>query len=361
MIPACEPEEFRHFSEQDKKWFRRWLDWADENRDYLRNTRTILGQPAVGKVDGTSAIVNGKGYLFLFNPSSRKLSAEFLLDESIGLDKKGRFLLKEVYPLEGRLIGKPDVCVWSYGDEVSLSMDGTSALVVEIYPAPDPTSEALLFNALGNMALADGVLNLTGVRGEIGTELKLFALIPKGAAVKKVRLNGKEVEFKQAGSTITTSVRFAGAHFGRSQQVGEYNPTYKGGDTITGSFKIPARVFEQLAARKKAWPIPWTNEDLKTTWLAPERLLLFVQIAEPDDSMNVKLRIDGQPVELTKAYSSIRTHPPSFVGFYADVSSLRSDREYHVELTLPLLKPGQFQGLFFDNIETEYTERIAQR
>jgi hypothetical protein len=361
MIPARDPEEFRHFSAQDKEWFRHWLDWADQNRDDLRNTRNILGQPAVGKVDGTSAILDGRGYLFLFNPNGRKLSADFVLDESIGISKRGRFLFKELYPLEGRLIGNPDAGVWSYGDEVSLPMDGTSALVVEIYPAPDPASEALLFSVPGNAALADGVLSLTGVRGEIGTELKLFVLIPKGAAVEKVRLNGKEVEFKQAGSTVTASVRFAGAHFGRSQQVGEYNPTYRGGDTITSGFKIPAWVFEQLAARKKAWPIPWTKEDLKTTWLAPERLLLFVQIAEPDDAMDVRLRIDGQAVELKKAYSAVRTHPPSFVGFYADVSSLQPDKQYRVELSLPPLKPGRFQGLFFDNIETEYTEQIAQR
>ena len=26
--------------------------------------------------------------------------------------------------------------------------------------------------------------------------------------------------------------------------------------------------------------MPWTKEDLETTWLAPERLLLFLQIAE---------------------------------------------------------------------------------
>jgi hypothetical protein len=361
MIPARDPEEFRHFSEQDKEWFRRWLDWADENRDYLRNTRTILGQPAVGKVDGTSALVNGKGYLFLFNPNFRNLSAEFLLDESIGLNKKGRYLLKEVYPLEGRLIGKSDAGVWSYGDEVSLPMDGTSALVVEIYPASDPASEALLFNVPGNAALADGVLSLSGVRGEIGTELKLFTLIPKGAAVKEVRLNGKEVQFEQSGELSTIPVRFAGRYFGRSQQVGTYDPSFAGGGTVTGSFTIPAWVFEQLAARKKAWPIPWTKEDLKTTWLAPERLLLFVQIAEPDDAMDVRLRIDGQAVELKNAYSAVRTHPPSFVGFYADVSSLQPDKQYRVELSLPPLKPGQFQGLFFDNVETEWTEQIAPR
>jgi hypothetical protein len=27
-------------------------------------------------------------------------------------------------------------------------------------------------------------------------------------------------------------------------------------------------------------------------------------------------------------------------------------------LVLPTLKPGQFQGVFFENVETEYTDRI---
>jgi len=30
-----------------------------------------------------------------------------------------------------------------------------------------------------------------------------------------------------------------------------------------------------------------------------------------------------------------------------------------VELQLPPLEAGQFQGLFFDNVETEYTAAIA--
>jgi hypothetical protein len=42
-----------------------------------------------------------------------------------------------------------------------------------------------------------------------------------------------------------------------------------------------------------------------------------------------------------------------------DVSHLEHDQEYTVEVDLPAdLKPGQFQGLFFENIETEYTEKI---
>jgi hypothetical protein len=77
--------------------------------------------------------------------------------------------------------------------------------------------------------------------------------------------------------------------------------------------------------------------------------------------MAASLRFDGQEVPLEKAYSSVRTHSLSFVGFYADVSKLQPDREYQVDLRVPDLRPGQLQGLFFDNVETEYTGEIHQQ
>ena len=42
------------------------------------------------------------------------------------------------------------------------------------------------------------------------------------------------------------------------------------------------------------------------------------------------------------------------------MSDLKPGRRYEVEVTLPDgLKPGQFQGLFFENVETEYTDLLA--
>jgi len=128
---------------------------------------------------------------------------------------------------------------------------------------------------------------------------------------------------------------------------------------MTGSFVIPNRIMQQLARRRELWPIPWTEEDYQTTWLAPERLLLFVQFAEPDDTMKLQLSLDGSPVELTRAYASVRAHPESFVGFYADLSRLTPDASHTIRLTLPKLDPGRFQGVFFDNVETEYTDQVA--
>lgn len=357
MIPARDPDEYRAFSTPDRQFFRQWLDWASENREYLRHTRTILGEPGMGRADGTSAIVGGQGFLFLFNPNARQVTAEFTLDASIGLTGADRFLLEELYPLRGRLIGKPETGIWHLGDKVALPLGGTTALVLKISPAPAAISAPILFNAPGHAELADAALNLRNVRGEVGAVENLLCLLPDSGAVRRVAVNGRTTAFTQHGRTVSITVDFAGAPFAHSQQVGPYDPAFTGGK-FTSTFRIPGRIRTQLAARRKAWPIPWTEEDLNTTWLAPERLLLFLQIAEPDDKMPVTLRLNGSPVELKRAYSSIRLHSPSFVGFYADVSSLQPDAEYRLELDLPQVKPGQFQGVFFDNVETEYTAAV---
>ncbi len=78
------------------------------------------------------------------------------------------------------------------------------------------------------------------------------------------------------------------------------------------------------------------------------------------------MKLNGKPVEVKKAYSSrspgklqFKKGHNTFVGFYADLSDLKPNTEYKIEVFLPdSLKPGQFQGLFFENIETEYTDKI---
>jgi hypothetical protein len=330
------------------------------NKEFLRQTRTILGQPAIGKVDGTSAIIGNRGYVFLFNPNGRRLDAEFSLDATIGFKGSGAIQLKELYPLEHRLVGKPGSGLWSAGDQVSISMEGGSALVLEVQPASAASSAPMLFGAPGTAAIAGGQLAVDGVRGEIGTTRELLVLTPPGGPVTAVRVNGQPLPFTRAGAgAITIPVSFAGAPFGKYQEIGSVDPNFAGG-RYEARFAVPQRVFDQLAVRRKAWPIPWTAEDYQTTWLAPERLLLFVQIAEPDSSWEARLTVDGRVVELRKAYSAVRAAPRTFVGFYADLSLIAADHEHTLELELPRLRPGQLQGVFFENVEAEYTDTIIR-
>jgi hypothetical protein len=357
MIPARDIEEFKHFSEADKKFFRDWLDWTDKNSPYLSKTRPIIGQPTIGLIDGTSAIINDNGYIFLFNPNARKMDAEFYLDQSIGLMSGERFTISELYPVEGKLIGKPGFGLWSYSDKVTISMDGASALVLKIDPVSNLLKKPMLFNVKGNVEFEGNSLILTNVSGETGTLIEALVLTAGDQPVEAVEVNQKKINFYKNKNLISLDLKFSGSYFPQLKQIGKYSSDFYGG-TLKETFKIPGRVFSQLEERKKQWPLPWTKEDYKTTWLVPERLLLFVQIAEVKEEMEIQLSINGEPIELNKAYTSIRRHPRCFVGFYADVSHLKPDEEYQAELILPDLKPGQFQGLFFENIETEYSSDI---
>ena len=358
MIPARDLDEDRHFSDADRKWFRQWLDWTDRNRELLRHTRTIIGQPAMGRTDGTAAIAGDRGFIFLFNPNGRRLNAEFVLDATIGLAASGTFTLKEVYPVGGRLVGKPGAGVWAAGDRVSIEMDGGSAAVFELQPSGNPAGP-VLFNAPGAVTVAGDALQITGVTGEVGTSQDLLVLLPQGVNVSNATVNGRSMPLATEGRVARIRVQFAGTLFRRYQPVAPPDPSFSG-QRLSGSFTIPRRILDQLAARRKAWPIPWTPDDFRTTWLAPERLLLYVQMAEPDPSWSARLSIDGRTVELKKAYSAVRAAPRTFVGFYADLSLLDPDREYRFELELPALKPGQLQGVFFENVEPEYTEVIEE-
>jgi hypothetical protein len=359
MIPARDPEEFKNFSAADRDWFRHWIDWADANKEYLRHTRTILGQPAIGKIDGTAAIVDDSGYVFLFNPNGRRLEAKLKLDETLGLkeNRRAKYLLTEVYPQEQKLIGKPGEGIWGWDDTVTREMDGGSAVVLRIGPDLEP-DDPRVFNVPGTAELKDGVLRLSGASGEAGTQQTV--LIDSSDKVESVQIGDVTLPARAVKSGLyELPVMFAGAPFRHYQQIDEYDPKFTGG-TVRATFRIPRRVFEQLEARRKAWPIPWTEEDYRSTWLVPERLLLYVQLAEPDDRWNASLKIDGNPVELTKAYASVRANRRNFVGFYADVLKLAADTDHTLELQLPGgLKPGQYQGTFFENIETEYTTKLA--
>ena len=370
MIPARDPNEFKYFSDEDKKWFRDWLDWTDQNIETMRRMRPIIGQPMLGRVDGSSAIIEDKGFVFLFNPNHRRLNAKFNLDGSIGLTKGERFILEELYPRQGRRIARPGAAQWNYGDTFVLEMEGAQAMVLKIDPAPSVIESPILFNAPGRITLRDGRLEVTGVSGEIGTEAELVVLLPedriilaatvRDQIVKGMTINGKRADFTLSGDTIRSIVRFGGNRFSQCQQVGSYDPNFTGG-TFKGSFDVPARILEQLKERKEKWPIPYTEDDLLAPWLGPDRLLFYVQIAQPNDRMEVSMSLDDQPVELKTAYSSVYPRGPrhTFLGWYTDISSIQPDTNHKVVIDLPDLEPGQFQGLYFENVETQYTQELT--
>ena len=360
MLPARDSAENASFGGRDREWLREWLRWTVTNKELLRHTRTILGEPKLGKIDGTSAIIDDHGFVFLFNPDAQRLSARVALDATIGLTTGARVELREVYPLAGRRVGKAGAGFWQRGDTATLTLDGGSAMVFEVVPAPSAITSPVVFGTTGTVTVANGVLSVEGARGEVGTDARVQVALPGAATVTKTSVNGMDIATTRIGNVVEFTVPFAGVPFRQQQPVITWDSTFTGG-RVTGSFTIPKRVFDQLRARQAAWPIPWTADDYRSTWLVPERLLLFAPFSQPDDQWEARLLIDGKPVEFRKAYTAVRAVRSTFVGFYADVSLLEPDRTYRVELMLPTLAPGQFRGLYFENVEPEYGSALANR
>ncbi|MDP6044483.1 MAG: hypothetical protein QGG25_02650, partial [Phycisphaerae bacterium] len=304
---------------------------------------------------------DGRGFVFLFNPNYRQLDAEFTLDDSIGLtDAAGkRFVLRQLYPDlgEGSLKAGP----LRYGQKVKLAMNGASAIVLRLEPLDENIAKPLLSGCPGQVALEGDKLKLTKVVGEPGAKSGISVILPYEKKIASLLVNGQPVAFTQTGDVVTASLTFAGRKFSKCQQIGIYDANFKA-RTFKGSFSVPKRVMAQLAARKKAWPIPYNEAELAATWTAPHRLLMFVNIADPKDEMEVTMKIDGKAVEVKKAYSSVyRSNPKNtFLGFYADLSDLKPDKKYSVTVELPELEAGQFQGLFFDNVEPEQTAVLGK-
>jgi hypothetical protein len=361
MIPARDPEELKNFSAADKAWIGDWLKWTVENKEYLRHTRTILQQPAMGHVDGTAAIVGDHGFLFLFNPNYKQLSADLVLDESIGLTAGQSYLLKEIYPFAGRVLGKAQSGVWDRGDRVHLALDGTSATVLEVTPAGD-VKDPIVFNAAAvsdqappRAELSGTSLSITHVAGQPGSTQSIGVLLRGDIRVSSVKVNGKPQAFTRTGAYVEAQVRFDGECFAQAQEVA-LSPRQDG--DLEGSFAVPQRILDQLGARKRAWPVPWTREDYESTWLVPERLLLFVQAADGNDSASLTATLDDKALAFQPAYSSSRIDAASFVGFYTDLSRIAPGVRHTIKLHISGIGPAQLQGIFFDNVEPQLTESM---
>ena len=69
--------------------FRKWHAWADANHRYLRDRENLFGCPGDVPVDGSAHILDGEGWIFLFNTVDFDDTARLALSEIPGLDACG--------------------------------------------------------------------------------------------------------------------------------------------------------------------------------------------------------------------------------------------------------------------------------
>ena len=95
------------------------FEWVDSNLRYLNRTQPIpgYGAPSVTAVDGTFAMDNDEGFIFLFNAGPLARNATLTVDEMIGLTNQSvaaTWLVNELYPLEHNDGGWSPVATWHH-------------------------------------------------------------------------------------------------------------------------------------------------------------------------------------------------------------------------------------------------------
>ena len=231
-------------------FIRFWLHFADiYGLSHLQYTAPIatLGAPALGNVDGTHAVdlSSDSGFLFLFNPNMIALNISLVIDENIGISNASAGSMWSVAELYPRQL--PNISLWSHGQTVSIEVGPSEALVLRF------EKEVKDFNM--------------PLKGRSGMDEHIII-----AATEGYLANGHvcAVPEAQAGDTELMDCTIT---FGGDSRITHMMPLLlpprggKGGK-FTSNFTIPQKVFDQLEARNKKYPIQWQSTD-NATWLMP--------------------------------------------------------------------------------------------
>jgi hypothetical protein len=356
FIPARDLEEFNLLPIDFIQFWSYWLKWTDEHLEEIRN-----GIPFNVEQDWCLMKSNGvDGFLFLFNPNYKQINRTILFDGKLNLKQpptSGYWLLKEIYPQE-RFIGFVD-----YNQNITFLLDGQSVTVyqlifIPIFPLSN--NETILIGISGKAFLAnESVLIIDGVYGEAGTQttttdpiIVLLPTVTNVSQISNIYLNGKERRFTQDLQvvTLTDPLTFPGLYLPRSAEI------------LNNTIIVSDLLLEQLNKRQLEYSIQWTEKELNdASWLGPHRLLLFICILNPNNQWNITAEINNDPLIVHKGYNT-RDHydKDRFMGFYLDLTNIitQANVEYHLSLNMPQLNPGQFQGLFLENVQRILVEPL---
>ncbi|CAF1619644.1 unnamed protein product [Rotaria sp. Silwood1] len=339
-IPARDLQEFYLLPEKFLEFWSYWLKWTDEHIEEIYNSI-----PFNIEQDWSLMKSNGfDGYLFLFNPYYKQVYRKILFDGKLNLknpQEQGYWLLKEIYPQERFIL------FIEYNQTNEFLLDGQSVTIYQLIFI-SIIDQPILIGISGQAFLTNkNILIIDGVYGEAGTQTNnpISIILPNQDLIFNVLLNGIEKRFKQNKQIIILidPLSFSGLYLPRSAEI------------LNNTIMISDLLLKQLVKRQLEYPIQWTEKELNdASWLGPHRLLLFICILNPNDQWNITAQINNNSIIVHKSYNT-RDHyyQQRFIGFYLDLTNIviQPNVQYYLSLNMPHMQPGQFQGLFLENIE----------
>merc|ERR1712178_607105 len=138
-------------------------------------------------------------------------------------------------------------------------------------------------------------------------------------------------------------------------------------------------MLSHLQERQARYSISGTPEDMDASWLAPNRLLLYLYVARPSPGLaKPMVIIDGKTADVIPQYNSRGNHavvPPgggavsgntarTFLGWYVDCSHLKVDTTHSVSIQFPWSETERenhpFSGIYWHNIQDAYSHELIE-
>jgi hypothetical protein len=191
---------------ENQEFFRKWTRWANANHRFLRVKRDLFGQPMAVPLDGSAHVLDGRGYIFLFNESGTDQVGSVPLNEWIGLTSGTDYDILQIYPEEQPL--RKNV---KRGEKVLLPVAASDAAIFAISPASSTGAPlpAVVWHNLGNAQVKLGAAGLavTGLQGYQGQRREILILVDS-AKPGKLTVNGQPVPFQWQDHAILAEVEF---------------------------------------------------------------------------------------------------------------------------------------------------------
>lgn len=191
---------------ENRKFFRKWTQWAAENHRFLNVKRDLFGQPWAVPLDGSAHVIEDRGYLFLFNECATDQVGSVPLNAWIGITKGDTFDVRQIYPEEQWLAR--DV---SRGEAIHLPVAASGVSIVSLEPAStsDRSLPEIVWHNLGKAevkltAQELAVTRLDGYRGQ----RREVVVLTNGVVPGRVVVNGQETPFLVKRNLILAEVVF---------------------------------------------------------------------------------------------------------------------------------------------------------
>jgi len=291
-----------------QEFYTRWLDWARKNFEYVKYNMALGDQVLPGGIDVWARVKGDHGFLFLCNPAPRPTRTDFVLDDQIGLCRRGQYTLKELHPRESAAWFDPvrRRSVFAAGENVTFEVPAYEVLLLELAPATPDQVKSGVTSAPAAPPERGPARMLDDWRTEDGRPFSF----PVHAAAEKLALR----------------------------------TTFRAGPAIQAALKTatPANLAEIAPLVEH-----WRNERRlphSYAWARPDRLWLVLPFTDAGRVREVLLECNDAPVPVSCfTVSDVR------IIYYADLTdAVRWGTENTLVLSLSGVQANQFLGPYLD-------------